>query len=964
MAYDAFVSYSHAADGRLAPSLQRAMQRLAKPWYRQRALRVFRDDASLSANPHLWASIQAALADAEWFVLLASPDAAASPWVNRELDYWLTHKSVDRILATVTGGTWEWDSARGCAIGTAVPARVASAFADEPRHLDLRWAQTETDLDLANARFRDSVAQLVAPMHGLAKDDLESEDVRLHRRARRVARIGVAVLVLLVVIALVTSAFALTQRKEALTQRDSAAATARAASASNVATQSMSLAGSNVDRALLLATAAYRLHDSADTRGALVGVLDAARHLVGVDYLDGAPIIAAAPSPRADVVALARRDETVELWETNPLHRTARVDIRASIAGLALSSDLRLLAVQTTTGDVQVRSIPDWSVRFEFAPVATGGGPGGHAAPLAFAPDATLFAFTDGVAPIEAATGAVHAATSLLSVNLMKSMTFNRDGRYLVVSGFEDTEILDVQHGMAATRVDLTPPRAPGSGVLVSGDAYASALAPGPTADTIAFGTASGDVGVYSISAQRVLWSVARAHASLVRTLSFDDDGGVLASTGDDGRVLIWDASSGARYPQSLGGVGGAQVGAFFRTADDGHETVVTVSRTGVAAWDLDSLLLGTRHTTLAPDRGPCRAVNAGLTIGGNTIASVGLCVFLWDKAREGLDPTPIFQPSEATNGALTSIDASGSLLAVATSGSAPGPPSVQLYEPATRRLVRTIELDPADVAAPSGIIGALGVVEIALRPDGRELAVVVEDDYGDHAIQIVDAEDGHLVRSIPLLREPATVFVQVARYSPDGHRLVLGNNAGDVLVFNATTGKRIDARRAVSTREIDDIVFAPDGTSFAVVAGDGLLRVWRVADRSEVFSVDTHSGPLGHAAFSPDSQTIATISWAGTLTRWNAITGERLGPAIETQTENVSFLTDVASGTLPWIGYLDDRLVTSGVDDTVTFWDLDAGRLADRACELAKRNLTHAEWQTYFPRLPYTRTCPQWPEP
>ena len=52
-AYDAFVSYSHAADGRLAPALQRGLQSLAKPWYRRRALRVFRDETSLSASPEL-----------------------------------------------------------------------------------------------------------------------------------------------------------------------------------------------------------------------------------------------------------------------------------------------------------------------------------------------------------------------------------------------------------------------------------------------------------------------------------------------------------------------------------------------------------------------------------------------------------------------------------------------------------------------------------------------------------------------------------------------------------------------------------------------------------------------------------------------------------------------------------------------------------------------------------------------
>ena len=52
-AYDAFISYSHAADGRLAPAVQTGLQRLARPWYRRWALRVFRDDTGLSEIPRL-----------------------------------------------------------------------------------------------------------------------------------------------------------------------------------------------------------------------------------------------------------------------------------------------------------------------------------------------------------------------------------------------------------------------------------------------------------------------------------------------------------------------------------------------------------------------------------------------------------------------------------------------------------------------------------------------------------------------------------------------------------------------------------------------------------------------------------------------------------------------------------------------------------------------------------------------
>jgi hypothetical protein len=55
--YDAFISYSHALDGALAPALRTGLERFTKPWYRSRALRVFRDTASLSANPDLWSSL-------------------------------------------------------------------------------------------------------------------------------------------------------------------------------------------------------------------------------------------------------------------------------------------------------------------------------------------------------------------------------------------------------------------------------------------------------------------------------------------------------------------------------------------------------------------------------------------------------------------------------------------------------------------------------------------------------------------------------------------------------------------------------------------------------------------------------------------------------------------------------------------------------------------------------------------
>ncbi|TMJ02919.1 MAG: TIR domain-containing protein [Alphaproteobacteria bacterium] len=87
-AYDAFVSYSHAKDKPVAAALQSVIQKLGKPWYRRRALRLFRDDTSLSATPGLWPTIEQALGNSRYLILLTSPQAAASPWVNKEVAWW------------------------------------------------------------------------------------------------------------------------------------------------------------------------------------------------------------------------------------------------------------------------------------------------------------------------------------------------------------------------------------------------------------------------------------------------------------------------------------------------------------------------------------------------------------------------------------------------------------------------------------------------------------------------------------------------------------------------------------------------------------------------------------------------------------------------------------------------------------------------------------------------------------
>ena len=107
--FAAFLSYSRGASEQLAVDLQAGLERFAKPWYRLRAIRVFRDDSSMSANTALWSTIQTGLTQSAWFVLLATPASAASPWVAQEIDWWLQHKGPQRLLIVQAEGDLYWD---------------------------------------------------------------------------------------------------------------------------------------------------------------------------------------------------------------------------------------------------------------------------------------------------------------------------------------------------------------------------------------------------------------------------------------------------------------------------------------------------------------------------------------------------------------------------------------------------------------------------------------------------------------------------------------------------------------------------------------------------------------------------------------------------------------------------------------------------------------------------------------
>ena len=221
MTYNAFISYSHAADGKLAPAIQSALQRLAKPWYRRSKIRIFRDQTSLSANPALWPSIEKALTESEYFLLMASPEAAQSKWVKKEIHWWLSNRTVEKTLILLTDGELAWDETTNdfdWEQTTALAADLRGQFKNEPLYVDLRWAKKEIQLSLRHSQFRAAILDLAAPLHGQPKDELDGEDVRQYRSVRLWIKLAVSLLVILTLSSLFAAYIATQQRDKAVSE--------------------------------------------------------------------------------------------------------------------------------------------------------------------------------------------------------------------------------------------------------------------------------------------------------------------------------------------------------------------------------------------------------------------------------------------------------------------------------------------------------------------------------------------------------------------------------------------------------------------------------------------------------------------------------------------------------------------------------------------------------------------------
>ncbi|MEO6154234.1 MAG: toll/interleukin-1 receptor domain-containing protein [Thermomonas sp.] len=202
MHYRAFISYSHA-DSRWARWVHRRVENYRLP-SRLRGTNgdfgplpdrfgpIFRDREDLSSAGELGPKIQQALADSEALIVLCSPDAARSPWVDNEILKFKRLGRGERIFALILSGEPNSGDAHECfprALRFELDAdgNIGSMPA-EPVAADVRANKDGTSL----ARLK-----LLSGMLGLPLDTLrQREAARQHRR--QFAITALALLVMLV----------------------------------------------------------------------------------------------------------------------------------------------------------------------------------------------------------------------------------------------------------------------------------------------------------------------------------------------------------------------------------------------------------------------------------------------------------------------------------------------------------------------------------------------------------------------------------------------------------------------------------------------------------------------------------------------------------------------------------------------------------------------------------------------
>ncbi len=273
--YIAFISYSHR-DRAATEWLHKALEsyripkalvgtQTAKGEVPARLVPIFRDRDELGAAADLGVQLRAALANSEHLIVVASPAASASQWVNEEIRSYKALHGEDRVLALIVGGEpWSSDAA-GHETDEAFPRALRYRLASDGSISDDRAEPIAADGRPQGDGKRLALQKLIAGITGVRLDDLVQREA--HRRARRLTIVATGAVVGMV-LASGLAAYAEIQRRAAVEQREIArreTAAARAATDYLIGTFELTNPATENPRTVSLVTILGRSADRART---------------------------------------------------------------------------------------------------------------------------------------------------------------------------------------------------------------------------------------------------------------------------------------------------------------------------------------------------------------------------------------------------------------------------------------------------------------------------------------------------------------------------------------------------------------------------------------------------------------------------------------------------------------------------------------------------------------------------
>jgi WD40 repeat protein/tetratricopeptide (TPR) repeat protein len=199
------------------------------------------------------------------------------------------------------------------------------------------------------------------------------------------------------------------------------------------------------------------------------------------------------------------------------------------------------------------------------------------------------------------------------------------------------------------------------------------------------------------------------------------------------------------------------------------------------------------------------------------------------------------------------------------------------------------------------------GLSDLDFRSDGAQIAVISKE-QSRSTCQILEAESGQLVRSIPL--RARTVGVA---WSPDGTTLAATSDDGGIDLWDAATGARKATLQGLTNLSLIP-AFHPSSTLLASNGWENRLRLWDSVLGRPWLSVTSSAQNVqfsgdGHIAVADEDRLIVY----------------QADPAVEYRT--------LGHASSPPLNYQraairrDGRLLAAGSHRGVVLWDLDRGR-------------------------------------